>query len=144
LHALAKYPNEAKPWYDVGKAYQTLGDYDSAITYIEQALALGPQQYQWWQRKGDLLVEMGRNEAALDAYNAGLQLGTASSWCHTLYERKGAVLMRMHRYEEALDFFNQALARFAYNTRAQQGKEAAMRCLGQYRDTRGGESQTGE
>lgn len=104
---------------NIGAIYDDLGQYQTALEYFEQALAIR-------QKLGDLYGEgdtlnnigetyrnQGQYQLALDYYQQALaialQLGDGSSE-GTLLNNIGAVYDNQSRYETALDHYEQALA----------------------------------
>ena len=50
------------------------GDFESALSFIEQALLLKPDDPDLWNQKGIVLRSLGRYDEASDCYNKSLQL----------------------------------------------------------------------
>ena len=49
--------------------YEVLGDYETALSYIDQAIELDPNDDDYVSEKADLLYELGRSKEAIEAYN---------------------------------------------------------------------------
>ena len=126
-YALAQEPRNANLLYDIALVHQNLGDYDAALSRVEEALLIAPTEY-FWQTKGDILSELECDEEALNAYNEGLRQSTAY-WADSLHARKGTTLMKLQRYDEALSAFNQALAISKHNNIALRGRTSALEYL---------------
>ena len=50
------------------------GDFESALSFFEQALLLKPDDPDLWNQKGIVLRSLGRYDEASDCYNKSLQL----------------------------------------------------------------------
>jgi len=50
------------------------GNFESALSFIEQALLLKPDDPDLWNQKGIVLRSLGRYDEASDCYNKSLQL----------------------------------------------------------------------
>ena len=50
------------------------GNFESALSFIEQALLLKPDDPDLWNQKGIALRSLGRYDEASDCYNKSLQL----------------------------------------------------------------------
>ena len=50
------------------------GNFESALSFIEQALLLKPNDPDLWNQKGIALRSLGRYDEASDCYNKSLQL----------------------------------------------------------------------
>ena len=50
------------------------GDFESALSFFEQALLLEPENPDLWNQKGITLRSLGRYDEASECYNKSLQL----------------------------------------------------------------------
>ncbi len=50
------------------------GDFESALSFFEQALLLKPDDPDLWNQKGIVLRSLGRYDEASECYNKSLQL----------------------------------------------------------------------
>ena len=50
------------------------GDFESALSFFEQALLLEPENPDLWNQKGIALRSLGRYDEASECYNKSLQL----------------------------------------------------------------------
>ena len=50
------------------------GNFESALSFIEQALLLKPDDPDLWNQKGIVLRSLGRYDEASDCYNKSLEL----------------------------------------------------------------------
>ena len=58
--------------------YQQMGDLNQALTAVDKALTISPKSYADLYKKGNLLLELGRNEEALASYRQMLSVKTHS------------------------------------------------------------------
>lgn len=61
-------------YLDLATIYKKMGNYRKALEAVEQSIALDGSRERAWGRKGDLLMEMGRYEEAIPAYETRLKL----------------------------------------------------------------------
>jgi len=57
-----------------GKKYLEQGNYDSALSFFDQALSLEPSNPDLWNLKGIALRSLGRYDEASDCYNKSLEI----------------------------------------------------------------------
>jgi len=83
-----------------------------------------------WKIQGDALIQQGRYQEALDAYNKSLNYDSRNidAWA-----QKGYTLRNLGRYQESLEAYNTAL-RIEPNSVAYLGKGMALYKLGRYED----------
>ena len=132
----ARFPYHAHLLASYGSCLAQLGQLESGLAYLEQALVYAPNlefaranrastlavlnrfddaltAYQSlpdsaanWEKRGDLLLRLGRLEDALTAYDAGLEIDPTAR----LHLGRGSVLTRLKRPDDALDAFAAAVA----------------------------------
>ena len=69
-------------------------------------LGLNPSKSDFWFNKGLTLVELGKYQEALDAYNKALEIDPSNP---IKWGKRGELLYELGRYQEALDDFNKVL-----------------------------------
>ena len=57
-----------------GKKYLDDGDYNSALSFVDQALSIEPINADLWNLKGIALRSLGRYDEASDCYNKSLEI----------------------------------------------------------------------
>ena len=57
-----------------GKKYLDDGDYNSALSFFDQALSIEPINADLWNLKGITLRSLGRYDEASDCYNKSLEI----------------------------------------------------------------------
>jgi Tfp pilus assembly protein PilF len=63
--------------YSLGNEWLKAGDAQTASDYLREAVALDPKFSAAWKLLGKALTAAGQNEAALEAYEAGIQVAEA-------------------------------------------------------------------
>lgn len=96
----------AKQWYQKARAQQRAKHYDKALVCFDRALALAPEEPNWWHWKGITLYELDRYEAALACFNRALEIAPANAGS-AMYQ--AYTLFKLGRYQEALEAFDLAL-----------------------------------
>ena len=72
----------------------------------EREIALDPENFTAYVKKGNVLDDLGRSEEALDSYNRALEINPAYD---KAYCNRGIVLKKLERKEEALSSYDKAL-----------------------------------
>ncbi|HWQ65338.1 MAG TPA: tetratricopeptide repeat protein, partial [Methanospirillum sp.] len=86
-------------------------DWNTVVNLTEEAVALFPQEYQYWGRQADALVELGKFDEALKAYDKKIEGATSEGYqieIEFALNDKGDALFRLGRYEEAIEIYTQA------------------------------------
>ena len=87
-------------------AYITVGGYEQALSLLDRAKEVRPQDYQVWYNRGNLLLQ-----ALNDPQEAFLSFERANEINADFYPawlRQGLALNSLHRYNDALSAFNKA------------------------------------
>lgn len=66
-------PDNAEAYYQLGRVYIGMSDYEAAVEALERAVALDPRHVQAHLRMGSVYEFQGRLDQALDAYGAVVQ-----------------------------------------------------------------------
>lgn len=82
-----------------------------------------------WFNKGDLLLNLGENIEAIDAYNKAIELNQSYvvAWSH-----RGNALLNLSEYQESLKCYNKAIEIDPQYPNAWNNKGAALERLGKY------------
>lgn len=72
----------------------------------EREIALDPENFTAYVKRGNVLDDLGRSEEALDSYNSALEINPAYD---KAYCNRGIVLKKLERKEEALSSYDKAL-----------------------------------
>src|SRR3972149_7528648 len=97
---------KAWEWRNKGVSLKTLGKNQEAISCLDQALRLNPDDAGAWLHKGIALVKLGKLQEAMTCYDRVLEINPedAMAW----YD-KGFTLDELGDYQEAIGCFDQAL-----------------------------------
>ncbi|MDX2042202.1 MAG: tetratricopeptide repeat protein [Acidobacteriota bacterium] len=112
LYQLEKLPNiksENKFYYWAlrGGALLGIGRDNEALTCIDQALKLKPDEPTIWTARGQLLTELGLHEEAIASYDRALALSPDEPNAWFL---RGTAFYHLNRYEEAIESLDRGLA----------------------------------
>jgi uncharacterized caspase-like protein len=86
--------------------YEKNEDYESALSCYEEAIAIDPNNYMLYNRKGDALLKMGRNKEAIKTYDEAI---IARPEHPDAYDLKGHVYFKLEEYQKALEYYDKAL-----------------------------------
>ncbi len=105
--ALARWPNDAVLWEQLGEIKQTQGDYAGAATAAQHSLDLVPSSDGCWLLDGILLAQEGKYEDAAAAFKDAIALDPQAVWArHNL----ALCLEKLGRRDVAVIEFKRALA----------------------------------
>ena len=93
-------------WYRNGLDSLWLGNYDSALTFFENAVNRNPRRAEAWVEVGFCKVKQGKHEEAIRAYRRALQLRPNSA---DAYNRLGDAYFDLGRFYDALESYQQAV-----------------------------------
>ncbi|NUP89524.1 MAG: hypothetical protein HUU25_06860 [Candidatus Sumerlaeia bacterium] len=80
-------------------------DYEAAVRYVDQAIALMPDEGRYHRRRGDWLRELDRNEEALESYDRAAEAGAPSE---SAFAKAISLCLEMGRLEEAQERIERA------------------------------------
>jgi Flp pilus assembly protein TadD len=58
--------------FSLGNEYLAAGQFEQAVSHLRKAVELDPAYSAGWKLLGKFLAELGRGEAAIDAYSQGI------------------------------------------------------------------------
>ncbi|MEH2230930.1 MAG: tetratricopeptide repeat protein, partial [Nostoc sp.] len=101
-------PDNQKPplLFELGSLLFAAKEYNAAIASYDQALKIKPDYHYAWDRKGDALYKLGRNEEAIASYDQALKFKPD---LHEAWYNRGYALDDLERFEEAIASYDQAL-----------------------------------
>ncbi|REJ56984.1 MAG: tetratricopeptide repeat protein, partial [Microcystis wesenbergii TW10] len=85
--------------------YRYLENYEQALTVINQAISLVPNNPNYYNEKGGVLIELKRYDEGLAAITQAIHLAPRAAW----YGNRGLVYHNQQKYDLALDDFNKAI-----------------------------------
>lgn len=112
--AIRKFPNFLRAYKNSGLAYLQLQNYEKGAEFLVKSIELGNQEGDNFGLLGYCYLNMGMNDAALDAYRlAGVMSPKNKDW----QVGKATALQRMGLNEEALAKFDELIMKYP-NTKA--------------------------
>ena len=93
-------------WYGKGAALVAADRIEEAVTALDRAIALAPENEVAWINKGTALSRLGRMNDALKCYNAALKVNPAYE---VAWNNKGNALARLGKPDLALACYERAL-----------------------------------
>jgi len=104
---LSFYPENSDALHLLGVLATQCGQHSDAITLIDRAIALNPQQAIYFSNRGNSLLELKRFEEALTSYERAVTLKPDYA---EAYFNRGNSLLELKRFEEALASYERAVA----------------------------------
>ena len=86
--------------------FQKLGNYEEALKYLDDALAIWPDYTDGLVTKGVILSDLGKYDEAIECFDKALKIDPKSS---IAWNNKGSALQRLENYQEALGAFNKSI-----------------------------------
>ena len=114
-----------------GTSLYTLGRYEDAIRYFDQALEIDPRNVAVLSNKGNCLDSLGRYEEAIRYYDISLEIDPCNA---DALNNKGNCLKNLDRYEEAIRYYDKALEIDQRNVVVLSNKGNCLKILGQYEE----------
>lgn len=130
---LEKYPKDFDLLHRLGMIQGQRNNFEAAMGFIEQALAVEPNHASAHNILGNCLKGLGRHETALASYDRALALQPNDA--DTLNNR-GATLRDLKRSEEALASFERALAINSGHVQALDNQAMSFRDLRRFDEAR--------
>lgn len=93
-------------WYKKGEQLANWGNYAQALTCLDQALTIQPQDNAAWAFRGVVLIHLERYQEAIASCNQALtiQPNDKQAWLF-----RGAALNHLGRYKQSYDSYDKAL-----------------------------------
>lgn len=113
--------------YNAGLSSYKNGDYEEAIQYFDEALAIDPKFRSAWAYKGLSLDYLGRNEEMLIAFERAVEVDPDYQ---EGYFYKGNALYKLGRYKEAIQEYDKSLEMEPDDRKAWYNKGLAYENLG--------------
>ena len=105
--ALARWPNDAVLWEQLGEIKQALGDYVGAVVAAQRSLEMVPSSATCWLLEGILLAQEGKYEEAAAAFKRVFALDPQGVWARHNY---ALCLEKLGRRDEAIVELKRSLA----------------------------------
>lgn len=104
---LARYPDDAVLWEQLGEIKQAQGDFAGALVAVQHSLDLLPSSASGWLLKGILLAQQEKYEDAAAAFKQVMALDSQAVWAR---QNLALCLEKLGRPNEAIVEFKRALA----------------------------------
>ncbi|MDJ1183451.1 tetratricopeptide repeat protein [Roseofilum casamattae] len=98
---------DAETAFNRGNEYYQQGEYVTALSHWDRAIALKADLYQAWTNRGVALNTMKRYEEALSSYDRALAIQPDYD---IAWSNRGVSLRWLGRYEEALESYDRAIS----------------------------------
>lgn len=88
----ANNPNLSEPRVELSRLYQEYGETETAERYLDEALALDPNNFRAWTARGQMREAAGELNQALQNYQQSLAINSLQQ---DLYQRVGALQVKI-------------------------------------------------
>jgi len=113
-----------------------VGDYETAIDFIERAVASNPNDPDAWSIRGWVYKYAGQYEEAILSFERGIRLGPLRPLNHGNLSGVGFALIELRRFNEAVHVCKKAFRQNSSDTVASRGLAAALAHLGRDAEAR--------
>jgi adenylate cyclase len=113
-----------------------VGDYETAIDYVERAVASNPNSYAVWNHRGWVYLVAGRYEEAIRSFERCIRTSPFDPNIHNAFAGIGHALIALRRFDEAVAFFKRALRQNSSDGMAFRGLASALAHLGRDAEAR--------
>nr|MDJ0507697.1 tetratricopeptide repeat protein [Crocosphaera sp.] len=101
-----KDETKADLWYTIGKLYNANEEYKEALSAFEKVLEIKPNNFGAWDKRGDVLYNLGSFEEAISSYDKVLEIKPDF---HYAWYNRGDALYNLGRFDEAIASYDKAL-----------------------------------
>lgn len=112
---IKKSPQKSRGYLNLGKAYLDRSDYRLALTYLNKAIQIKPQNYDAFNYRGLLLYRQGLHSMAVDDFTRAIDIDPTRT---TALVNRGNVYRKTGQYTLALSDMNQAITKSPQDFRA--------------------------
>jgi adenylate cyclase len=114
----------------------SLGDYETAIEFVERAVASNPNDPATWRDGGWMYKYAGQYEQAIRSFERGMRLGPLDPLLHNSLAGIGFALIELRRFDEAVAVSKKALRQNSSDGAASRGLASALAHLGRDAEAR--------
>jgi adenylate cyclase len=107
-----------------------IGDHETAIDFVDRAVASNPNFPSAWDRRGWVYLVGGRLEEAIRSLEHGIRLSPLDPFVHTNLAGIGYALIELRRFDEAVAVSKKALRQNSSDPTAFRGLASALAHLG--------------
>lgn len=94
--------------YETAAKFYEQKNFSAAIECIDRALKLAPDQSNYWKLKGDILVWLGEDKKALEAYDRSVELNPNNNYAE-MYFKQASLQIKMNLNEQAAESYKKGL-----------------------------------
>jgi len=113
-----------------------VGDYETAIDFVERAVASNPNDPAAWRDRGWMYKYAGQYEEAILSFERGIRLGRLDPLLHNSLAGIGLTLIELRRFDEAITLCKKALRQNSSDGVAYRGLASALAHLGRDAEAR--------
>jgi Flp pilus assembly protein TadD len=95
----------AVDWTNRGNQLYRSGQFEAALSALNQAVRLDPNLHAAWYERGNVLFALRRSAEALESYDRTIQLKPD---LYSVWRDRGVLLAALHKFEAALGSFDRA------------------------------------
>ncbi|MDX2242317.1 MAG: tetratricopeptide repeat-containing serine protease family protein [Leptolyngbyaceae cyanobacterium bins.302] len=95
----------AVEWTNRGNQLYRLGQFEAALTALNQAVRLNPDLHAAWYDRGNVLFALRRSAEALESYDRAIQLKPD---LYSVWRDRGVLLAALNKFDAALGSFDRA------------------------------------
>jgi serine/threonine protein kinase len=117
---------------EYGQELLNSGNYEEALSILDRALKIKPNDYDCWYVRGNSLHHLGRYEEAVESYVHALKIKPN---CPYAWSNHGSSLHHLGRYKEALSSFSSALEIQNDLSLVWTNRGNSLYMLGRYKET---------
>jgi adenylate cyclase len=107
-----------------------IGDYDTALDFVDRAVARNPNNARAWGRKGWIYRNAGQWEEAIRSFERCIRLSPLDPMLHNRLGGMGQVLIELRRFDEAVAVAKKALRQNASFSGTHRALVSALAHLG--------------
>jgi adenylate cyclase len=113
-----------------------IGDYETAIDYVDRAVASNPNSFVAWNNRGWVYQVAGRYEEAILSFERGIRASPVDPFLHNNFAGIGFALIELRRFDEAVAVSKKALRQNSSDPTAFRGLASALAHLGRDAEAR--------
>jgi len=111
-------------------------DYETAIEFVDRAVATNPNSYMVWNHRGWVYQFAGQYEEAIRSFERGIRVSPLDPMLQNAFAGIGHALIALRRFDEAVAFFKRALRQNSSDGIAFRGLASALAHLGRDAEAR--------
>jgi adenylate cyclase len=113
-----------------------IGDYETAIDFVDRAVATNPNTLIVWNYRGWVYQGAGEYEEAIRSFERAIRVSPLNPGLHNTLAGIGYALIELRRFDEAVAFFKRALRQNSSDGIAFGGLASALAHLGRDAEAR--------